>query len=65
MGFEKHEEATPSPPFQDRRLQPLGHPTYGLLEMRLHEKGWTDEHLAKLFGGNLIRVFLGEKITKE
>jgi microsomal dipeptidase-like Zn-dependent dipeptidase len=36
-----------------------------LLEMRLHEKGWTDEHLAKLFGGNLTRVFLGEKITKE
>jgi len=34
-----------------------------LLAQKLHEKGWSDEQLEKLLGGNLRRVFVGGKIT--
>ena len=79
MGFERHEEATPTWAVDDDGKADFDNIQAAVdaasdgdelivmpgLAIRLYEKGWTGEHLAKLFGGNLKSVFLGEKITKE
>lgn len=35
------------------------------LAQRLHDKGWSDDELTKLLGGNLRRVLLGKRTARE